>query len=68
MKMIRSLSIKNLTFKKIFTSDAFIIIITTIVVALCCKDQPIDGLYNVAVQQGYAPKQPIAYSHQVACR
>lgn len=35
----------------------------------------LDGLYDVGVQQGYAPKQPIAYSHklhagqyQIECR
>lgn len=35
----------------------------------------LDGLYDVGVQQGYAPKQPIAYSHklhagqyQIQCR
>ncbi len=50
--------------KKVFTSDAFIIIITTIVVALVVKTA-LDGLYNVGIQQGYAPKQPIAYSHQL---
>jgi len=25
----------------------------------------IDNLYSIGVQQGYAPKQPIAYSHKV---
>ena len=25
----------------------------------------IDGLYSVGIQQGYAPKQPIAYSHKL---
>ena len=49
-------------FGKVFKSDAFIIIITALVVALVAKTA-IDGLYSVGVQQGYAPAQPIAYSH-----
>lgn len=51
-------------FKKVFKSDAFIIIITAIVVALVAKTA-IDGLYTVGVQQGYAPTQPIAFSHEL---
>jgi cytochrome c2 len=50
--------------KKIFKSDAFLIIVTAIVIALVAKTA-IDGLYSVGVQQGYAPKQPIAFSHQL---
>jgi cytochrome c2 len=51
-------------FKKILRSDAFIIIITTLVVAFVAKSG-IDQLYTVGVQQGYAPSQPIAFSHQL---
>ena len=47
---------------KVLKSDGFIIIVTALVVALVAKTA-IDGLYNVGVQQGYAPTQPIAYSH-----
>jgi cytochrome c2 len=50
--------------KKIFKSDAFLIIVTALVIALVAKTA-IDGLYSVGVQQGYAPKQPIAFSHQL---
>jgi hypothetical protein len=25
----------------------------------------INGLYSIGVQQGYAPKQPIAFSHKI---
>ena len=49
---------------KIFKSDAFLIIITTLVVAFVVKTA-LDELYSVGVQQGYAPKQPIAFSHQL---
>lgn len=59
---------------KIFKSDAFIIIITALVIALVAKTA-IDGLYSVGVQQGYAPAQPIAFSHalhagqyEIACQ
>lgn len=51
-------------FKKILRSDAFIIIITTLVIAFVAKSG-IDQLYTVGVQQGYAPAQPIAFSHQL---
>lgn len=51
-------------FKKILRSDAFIIIITTLVVAFVAKSG-IDQLYTIGVQQGYAPAQPIAFSHQL---
>jgi mono/diheme cytochrome c family protein len=51
-------------FKSILKSDAFILIVTTIVLALVVKTA-IDGLYSVGVQQGYAPTQPIAYSHEL---
>ncbi len=27
--------------------------------------ESIDGLYSIGIQQGYAPKQPIAYSHKL---
>ncbi|PRY86224.1 cytochrome c2 [Mongoliibacter ruber] len=51
-------------FAKVFKSDAMIIIVTTIVIALVAKTA-IDELYTVGVQQGYAPKQPIAFSHEL---
>jgi cytochrome c2 len=51
-------------FKKILRSDAFIIIMTTLVVAFVAKSG-IDQLYTIGVQQGYAPAQPIAFSHQL---
>ena len=61
-------------FGKILKSDAFIIIVTALVVALVAKTA-IDGLYSVGVQQGYAPAQPIAFSHalhagqyEIACQ
>lgn len=49
---------------KIFKSDAFLIIFTTLLVAFVVKTA-LDELYTVGVQQGYAPKQPIAFSHQL---
>lgn len=59
---------------KILKSDGFIIIVTALVVAMVAKTA-IDGLYTVGVQQGYAPTQPIAYSHalhagtlEIACQ
>ena len=61
-------------YSKIFKSDAVIIIVTTLVVAFVAKTA-IDGLYSIGVQQGYAPAQPIAFSHalhagqyEIACQ
>lgn len=51
-------------FKKLVRSDAFLIIITALVIALVAKTA-LDELYTIGVQQGYAPKQPIAFSHQL---
>ncbi|HSJ68536.1 MAG TPA: c-type cytochrome [Anditalea sp.] len=51
-------------FKAVLKSDALILIVTTIVLAVVVKTA-IDGLYTVGVQQGYAPTQPIAYSHEL---
>ena len=45
-------------------SPAVIGIITFLVIVLAAKNV-IDGLYTVGVQQGYAPKQPIAFSHKL---
>ena len=61
-------------YSKIFKSDAVIIIVTAVVVAFVAKTA-IDGLYSIGVHQGYAPAQPIAFSHslhagqyEVACQ
>lgn len=45
-------------------SPTVIGIVTFLVIALGAKNV-IDGLYVVGVQQGYAPKQPIAFSHKI---
>lgn len=45
-------------------SPTVIGIITFLVVALAAKNV-IDGLYTVGVQQGYAPTQPIPFSHEL---
>lgn len=45
-------------------SPTVIGIITFLVIALAAKNV-IDGLYTIGVQQGYAPKQPIAFSHKI---
>lgn len=48
----------------ILKSDGFIVIVTTIVLAFVVKTA-VDGLYTIGVQEGYAPSQPIAYSHEL---
>jgi mono/diheme cytochrome c family protein len=45
-------------------NKAFIGIVAAIFTAIIAKEG-IDSLFNIGVQQGYAPKQPIAYSHKV---
>jgi hypothetical protein len=45
-------------------SPGFIFIVTFLIAALGFK-AVINGLYSIGVQQGYAPKQPIAFSHKV---
>jgi mono/diheme cytochrome c family protein/heme/copper-type cytochrome/quinol oxidase subunit 2 len=61
-------------FGKILKSDAVIILVTALVIAFTAKTA-IDGLYSVGIQQGYAPAQPIAFSHalhagqyEIACQ
>lgn len=45
-------------------SPAFIFLVIFLVTAVAIK-AVISGLYSVGVQQGYAPKQPIAFSHKI---
>jgi mono/diheme cytochrome c family protein len=53
-----------ITFGSVTGSRGFIFVVTFIVAALGFKTV-INGLYSVGVQQGYAPKQPIAFSHKI---
>ena len=45
-------------------SRGFIFIVAFVIVALGFK-AVINGLYSIGIQQGYAPEQPIAFSHKV---
>ena len=47
-----------------FSSPGFIFVVTFIVAAVGFKTT-VDGLYTIGVQQGYQPKQPIAFSHKI---
>jgi mono/diheme cytochrome c family protein len=53
-----------ISFGSITRSNGFIFIVTFVVAALGFK-AVINGLYGIGVQQGYAPKQPIAFSHKI---
>lgn len=53
-----------ITVSTISRSRGFVFIVAFLVVALGFK-AVINGLYSVGVQQGYAPKQPIAFSHKL---
>lgn len=53
-----------ITLGTITRSRGFVFVVTFIVVALAVK-AGINALYSIGIQQGYAPKQPIAFSHKV---
>lgn len=53
-----------ITIGSISRSSGFIFIVVFLVGALGFK-AVINGLFSVGVQQGYAPKQPIAFSHKI---
>lgn len=53
-----------ITTGSITKSRGFIFVVVFLVGALGFK-AVINGLYSVGVQQGYAPKQPIAFSHKI---
>lgn len=52
------------TIGTIVQSSGFIFLVVFIVAAISFKTA-IDGLFSIGVQQGYEPKQPIAFSHKV---
>jgi mono/diheme cytochrome c family protein len=54
----------TVTTGSIFKSRGFVFVIVFVTAALGFK-AVINGLYSVGVQQGYAPKQPIAFSHKI---
>ncbi|MBL7852384.1 MAG: c-type cytochrome [Cyclobacteriaceae bacterium] len=53
-----------ITFGSITTSPGFVFLVVFIVGVVAFKSV-IDGLYSIGVQQGYEPKQPIAFSHKI---
>lgn len=53
-----------ITSGSIMRSKGFIFIVVFIVASLGFK-AVINGLYSIGIQQGYAPKQPIAFSHKI---
>ncbi len=54
----------TVTTGSIFKSRGFVFVVVFVTAALGFK-AVINGLYSVGVQQGYAPKQPIAFSHKI---
>ena len=52
------------TFSSIVSSTGFIFLVIFLVAAISFKTV-IDGLYSIGIQQGYQPKQPIAFSHKI---
>lgn len=53
-----------ITIESVVRSKGFIFLVVFVVAALGFK-AVINGLYSIGVQQGYAPKQPIAFSHKI---
>jgi mono/diheme cytochrome c family protein len=53
-----------ISISSITKSSGFIFIVLFLVGALGFK-AVINGLYSIGIQQGYAPKQPIAFSHKI---
>lgn len=51
-------------FKAFFTSPAFIGVVLFVLVAVGAKEL-FAGLWTIGVQQGYAPTQPIKFSHKL---
>jgi mono/diheme cytochrome c family protein len=52
------------TLTTVIQSRGFIFLVSFVVVTLLFK-YAIDGLFSIGVQQGYQPKQPIAFSHKL---
>lgn len=52
------------TLSGFFRSPGFIFLVVFVVAAITFKTV-IDGLYSIGIQQGYQPKQPIAFSHKL---
>jgi cytochrome c2 len=52
------------TLSSIVRSRGFIFIVVFVVASLGFK-AVINGLYSIGIQQGYAPAQPIAFSHKI---
>ncbi len=52
------------TLSSFMRSPGFIFLVLFLVAAITFKTV-IDGLYSIGVQQGYQPKQPIAFSHKL---
>jgi mono/diheme cytochrome c family protein len=53
-----------ITATSFFTSSGFIFLVMFIVAGVGFKTL-VDGAYTIGVQQGYQPKQPIAFSHKI---
>jgi len=53
-----------ITIGSITRSRGFMFVVAFLVIALGFK-AVINGLYSIGIQQGYAPKQPIAFSHKI---
>jgi mono/diheme cytochrome c family protein len=56
--------VKSTSTDSIFKSKAFIFIVVFLVTALTFK-AVIGSLFSIGVQKGYAPTQPIAFSHKI---
>lgn len=54
----------TITLSAITRSPGFLFVVVFLIAGLGAK-AVINGLYSIGIQQGYAPKQPIAFSHKI---
>ncbi|MCG8475899.1 MAG: c-type cytochrome [Cytophagales bacterium] len=60
----RELASQRFDFRAMLASKPVVFFVTLLFVTLVTKTV-LDGLFSIGVQQGYAPTQPIAFSHEV---
>jgi mono/diheme cytochrome c family protein len=60
----KEIVVSPITAGSFVSSPGFIFLITFLIAGIGFKTT-VDGLYTIGVQQGYQPKQPIAFSHKI---
>lgn len=63
-KSDREIVEQKVNIKKVVKSRPFVFMVSFVFIAIVLKSV-IDGLYTIGLQEGYAPTQPIAFSHKL---